>query len=53
MGTKRSLAEDSSVTALYRCFLQVLAGPHENYVVSDDTCPAIRHTRYIRDSCHC
>jgi hypothetical protein len=42
MGTKSTPAEDSSATALYPCFLRVLAGPYGNYVVSDDTCPVIR-----------
>jgi hypothetical protein len=40
MGTKWPPAEDSSPT-LYLCFLRVLAGPHGNYIVSDDTCPVI------------
>jgi hypothetical protein len=38
MGTKWPPAEDFSATALYPCFLRVFAGPHGNYVVSDDTC---------------
>jgi len=42
MGTKWPPAENSSAKALYQYFLRVLAGPHGNYVVSDDTCPVIR-----------